>query len=308
MRQAAEWERGTKGHGNGRGGAQSVASRTRRRGGRDGRRVGLHDGGDGGARGRARRSRRRGGGRRVRRPPLHLRRRAPPRAQVQVYAIFCSSTRARGTRPREKNANGSFTGGGGLSSRVVDVLIERLTDPHHPPAGRLASAAYLASFLARAAFLSPAFLAETLRRLAKWCLATAEPPRRAAASSASRDTGARDGSGTLARAGSDLRSRSRARAAAVRPTPAVGAAPASGAGARMRKNLWRRGDDSEEYANASAATLAVFDSACQALMYVLCYRMEDVLRFGGNPPRSFGGCRCADTCWRLQPRTRACRP
>ena len=38
-----------------------------------------------------------------------------------------------------------------------------------------------------------------------------------------------------------------------------------------------------EFANASAATLAVFDSACQTLMYVLCYRMDDIVRHGGEP-------------------------
>jgi len=37
-----------------------------------------------------------------------------------------------------------------------------------------------------------------------------------------------------------------------------------------------------EYATASAATLAVFDSACQALMYALVYRMEDILKAGGR--------------------------
>jgi|AntAceMinimDraft_1070359.scaffolds.fasta_scaffold56314_1 RNA polymerase I-specific transcription initiation factor RRN3 len=44
--------------------------------------------------------------------------------------------------------------------------------------------------------------------------------------------------------------------------------------------------EQQEFANASAATLAVFDSACQALMYVLCYRMADVLREGGEPAQA----------------------
>ena len=42
-----------------------------------------------------------------------------------------------------------------------------------------------------------------------------------------------------------------------------------------------------EFANASAATLAVFDSACQTLMYVLCYRMDDITRHGGEPAETF---------------------
>ena len=125
VRQAAEWERGTGGTETAEG-AQSVASRTRRRGGRDGGRVGLHDGGDGGARGRARRSRRRGGGRRVRRPPLHLRRRAPPRAQVQVYAIFALPRVREGRgegEERERFFHGGrrfIVAGGGRAHRAPD--------------------------------------------------------------------------------------------------------------------------------------------------------------------------------------------
>ena len=203
------------------------------------------------------------------------------RSKFTQFLLFHACAR---DAAREKNANGSFTGGGDLSSRVVDVLIERLTDPHHPPAGRLASAAYLASFLARAAFLSPAFLAETLRRLAKWCLATA----RAAASGAgvvgvAGDTGARDGSGTLARGfGSSFKIASESGGGETDSGGGDGAAGGGDGGEDAKKSLATR-DDSEEYANASAATLAVFDSACQALMYVLCYRMEDVLRLGGEP-------------------------
>mgnify|MGYP001425449286 FL=1 len=76
--------------------------------------------------------------------------------------------------PRVANAVGEFDGTGALSARIVDQLIGRVTDPIARPAPRLASAAYLASFLARAAWLRPPFLAATLRRLASWCWATVE--------------------------------------------------------------------------------------------------------------------------------------
>ena len=58
-----------------------------------------------------------------------------------------------GAAPRASAPDETLTGS--LAARVADALVARLTDPHHPPAGRLAAAAYLASFLARAAFLPP---------------------------------------------------------------------------------------------------------------------------------------------------------
>ena len=202
------------------------------------------------------------------------------RSKFTQFLLFHACAR---DAAKEKNAAGTGAGGGDLSSRVVDVLIERLTDPHHPPAGRLASAAYLASFLARAAFLSPAFLAATLRRLAKWCLATA----RAAASGAgvvgvAGDKGARGQTGTLARGfGSSFKIAGESGGGGESDSGA-GDGDGDGGDGDAKKSETTQ-DGSEEYANASAATLAVFDSACQALMYALCYRMEDVLRLGGEP-------------------------
>ena len=72
------------------------------------------------------------------------------------------------------SSGNSFGASFGLSGRIVDALVERVTNPHHPPAGRLASAAYLASFLSRAAFLPPEFLTKALTRVTNWCVSLAD--------------------------------------------------------------------------------------------------------------------------------------
>ena len=152
------------------------------------------------------------------------------RSKFTQFLLFHACAR---DAAREKNANGSFTGGGDLSSRVVDVLIERLTDPHHPPAGRLASAAYLVVPRARRVPL-----ARVSRRDAATIGSGASPRRAAAAapaSSASRDTGARDGSGTLARGfGSSFKIASESGGGETDSGGGDGA-PAAATGARMRK-------------------------------------------------------------------------
>ena len=164
-----------------------------------------------------------------------------------------------------------FDGTGALSARIVDQLIGRVTDPIARPAPRLASAAYLASFLARAAWLRPPFLAATLRRLASWCWATVE----SATSGAGVTSVARVKSeGGLSRGfGSSFQIN-------------VGDENGEGGDDNDDNNDTMSATDSPsqvEFANASAATLAVFDSACQTLMYVLCYRMDDIVRHGGEP-------------------------
>ena len=166
-----------------------------------------------------------------------------------------------------------------LSARIVDQLIGRVTDPIARPAPRLASAAYLASFLARAAWLRPPFLAATLRRLASWCWATVE----------SATSGA--GVTSVARVKSEGLSRGFGSSFQINENGENG----DTAGGDGNTNTNNNNNSNEatatattateqvEFANASAATLAVFDSACQTLMYVLCYRMDDITRHGGEP-------------------------
>ena len=203
------------------------------------------------------------------------------------------------------NSSSSFGGAFGVSGRIADALIERVTDPHHPPAGRLASAAYLASFLARAAFLPPAFLAAALARLHRWCAATVA----AAANGVNGVTsvgkmglGASGSSGALARGfGSSFK--------------IADSGSESGGSEGEIKNRSRADTASEaanvsasEYATASAATLAVFDSACQALMYALVYRMEDILKAGGAPAEALRALPLRDVLYsRLEP-TKTCLP
>lgn len=170
--------------------------------------------------------------------------------------------------------NSSFTeldSTGALSTRIVDELIERVTDPMQRPALRLAAAAYLASFLARASFLHPRFLAQTLRRLASWCWATVE-----SASSGAGVTG-------VARVRGEGLSRGFGSSFAIDENGGGSQSGSEGEDPRETRPQSNDTEHTREFANATAATLTVFDSACQALMYVLCYRMESLVKHGGEP-------------------------
>ena len=193
-------------------------------------------------------------------------------------------------------ASSAFDDTRGLCGRIADALIERVTDPCHPPAGRLASAAYLASFLARAAFLPPAFLAAALARTHRWCAATV-----AAAAHGARDLTSVGNTNTAGFEGGRL-----ARGFGSSFEIADGES-GSGSGEGEGADV-RRPTSAPEFADASAATLAVFDSACQALMYVLVYRMEDILRAGGAPAEALRALPLRDVLYsRLEP-TKTCLP
>lgn len=55
------------------------------------------------------------------------------------------------------------------SAAFADLLLGYLADGRVAPIARSAAAAYLASFLARAAFVPDAVLIASLARLARWC-------------------------------------------------------------------------------------------------------------------------------------------
>ena len=196
-------------------------------------------------------------------------------------------------------ASSAFDDTRGLCGRIADALIERVTDPCHPPAGRLASAAYLASFLARAAFLPPAFLAAALARLHRWCAATVAAAANGAVTDVRSDA-PRDGSATAPASGGRL---ARGFGSSFEIADGGGESEA-GEGAEKASAL----SAASEYADASAATLAVFDSACQALMYVLVYRMDDILEAGEAPAEALRALPLRDVLYsRLEP-TKTCLP
>ena len=140
----------------------------------------------------------------------------------------------------------------------------------------------MASFLARAAWLRPPFLAATLRRLATWCWATVE----SATSGAGVTSVARVKSEGLK---SEGLSRGFGSSFQINENGEGGEGGDDDNNNNNNNNSSRTAvgqqSDTEQvdFANASAATLAVFDSACQTLMYVLCYRMDDMVRHGGEP-------------------------
>ena len=65
---------------------------------------------------------------------------------------------------------------------LCDVLYERLSNVAHPPILRVAAASYMASFLARASFLSSAFLMQRLLQLSTWATAFLDRHEEAVAS------------------------------------------------------------------------------------------------------------------------------
>lgn len=224
--------------------------------------------------------------------------RAPnaPSALPGLAAVGRESFETRDASSRSLASTAAFGTAHGLAGRIADALIERVTDPHHPPAGRLASAAYLASFLARAAFLPPAFLAAALARTHRWCAATV-----AAAAHGARDLTSVGNTNTAGFEGGRL-----ARGFGSSFEIADGES-GSGSGEGKGADV-RRPTSAPEFADASAATLAVFDSACQALMYVLVYRMEDILRAGGAPAEALRALPLRDVLYsRLEP-TKTCLP
>jgi RNA polymerase I-specific transcription initiation factor RRN3 len=56
------------------------------------------------------------------------------------------------------------------SAAFADLLLGHVADARGAPIARSAAAAYLASFLARAAFVPDGVLIGALERLARWCL------------------------------------------------------------------------------------------------------------------------------------------
>ena len=198
--------------------------------------------------------------------------RAPnaPNALPGLAAVGRESFETRDASSRSLASTAAFGTAHGLAGRIADALIERVTDPHHPPAGRLASAAYLASLLARAAFLPPAFLAAAAR--GRTAGARRRWRRRRTARATSRPWGTRT-------AGFEGGRLARGFGSSFEIADGESGSGSEGRGRRRRPTS----DVRAEFADASAATLAVFDSACQALMYVLVYRMEDILRAGGAP-------------------------
>jgi RNA polymerase I-specific transcription initiation factor RRN3 len=125
------------------------------------------------------------------------------------------------------------------STALARLLLSRLQDARQPPVTRAACAAYLASFLARSAFVSEALVVEVLQRLADACAAYAAS---SAATTPSRPM-SRSASGLLqyGAAAGDAATAARSGTAALAPAHQV------------------------------------FYAMMQALLYILCYHMEPLL-------------------------------
>lgn len=120
---------------------------------------------------------------------------------------------------------------------LVRLLLARLSDARQPPITRSACAAYLASFLARSAFVPEALVVEVLQRLAEGCAAYA-------ASVAALE-----------------RSRSAPALALPGVQYGVGGAMNGGGGG----------------SSGAAPQHQVFYAMVQALLYILCYHLEPLL-------------------------------
>ncbi|GLC47104.1 hypothetical protein PLESTF_001444200 [Pleodorina starrii] len=129
------------------------------------------------------------------------------------------------------------------SQSLIRLLQTRLRDSRQAPITRTACAAYLASFLARAAFVPDAVVVKALQDLASFCMDYCKSQAAALSGSSS--------AGNLA-------------AAAV---AATGSATDSAALIAM----------STEAANAQTQRHQVFYAAVQAVLYVLCYHMQTLV-------------------------------
>lgn len=136
------------------------------------------------------------------------------------------------------------------SRSLVRLLLSRVQDSGQPPTLRAACAAYLSSFLARAAFLPQATVTSTLKRLARFCLnyASALFPSREVQLSSGGPGSVRDLTTLMVN---------------------VHATSSSGTPETPRSAL--------------SSKQQVLYSCCQGLLYVLCYHLTPVLgAFGAD--------------------------
>ncbi|KAG2436969.1 hypothetical protein HXX76_006484 [Chlamydomonas incerta] len=137
------------------------------------------------------------------------------------------------------------------SPSFLRLLVSRLRDTRQPPITRAACSAYLASFLARAAFLPESLVVKTLQDLAAFC----------------QDYCSNQGAGTG-------------------PGPVSRAASACG----LPDTSPFAGLAHEETASQTQRH-QVFYATAQAVLYVLCYHMQPLvgsLHAGGKPPSADG--------------------
>ncbi|CAI7927570.1 unnamed protein product, partial [Closterium sp. NIES-54] len=152
-----------------------------------------------------------------------------------------------------------------LAAAFASHLTDILTSPSRSLNSRMSAAAYLASFLARASFIPLMHIVSSLTRVVEWCLAHSH----------SRRPDSPTGSTTAASSSSRGREGRQGKAERAAPSPRA----STGGATRGRDG----GDTGGSGSPRSQPPLApspqdhIFYAACQAVLYVLCYRMQHLV-------------------------------
>lgn len=156
--------------------------------------------------------------------------------------------------------NASAAAGARCAESLVQLLLARLRDGRQPPITRSACAAYLASFLARAAFCPPVLVVGALQELVAFCMQYAQQQ---AVQCSAPSVGMSHSSSTSALANmssSMLRVSSNNCLVASNSVPPPSPSHANAADAAMRH--------------------PVLYASVQAVLYVLCYHLERLVTLG----------------------------
>ncbi|CAI5474700.1 unnamed protein product [Closterium sp. Yama58-4] len=149
-----------------------------------------------------------------------------------------------------------------LAAAFASHLTDILTSPSRSLNSRMSAAAYLASFLARASFIPLMHIVSSLTRVVEWCLAHSHS-RRPDSPTGSSTAASRSSRGREGRQGKAERAAPSPRASTGGPGRGSDGGGTGGSGSpRSQPPL------------APSPQDHIFYAACQAVLYVLCYRMQ----------------------------------